>query len=133
LHAVFALASLLEPGCPKQNATRADEFFCRTQDLNFLDVLGDEVDTGLVQLGVLMGFYLQATERFSKCWNVTSLTIGLAQTMGLHLADEQVKKRGFMTTPLTQMDYEMRSRVWYGCVVLERYVVPLDINQWSHF
>ncbi|KAF5266844.1 hypothetical protein FOXYS1_2308 [Fusarium oxysporum] len=120
LHAVFALASLFEPGCPRRNATRADEFFSRTQDLNFLDVLGDEVDTGLVQLGVLMGFYLQATERFSKCWNVTSLTIGLAQTMGLHLADAQAKKRGFITTPLTQMDYEMRSRVWYGCVVLER-------------
>ncbi|PCD42918.1 hypothetical protein AU210_005442 [Fusarium oxysporum f. sp. radicis-cucumerinum] len=122
LHAVFALASLFEPGCPRRNATRADEFFSRTQDLNFLDVLGDEVDTGLVQLGVLMGFYLQATERFSKCWNVTSLTIGLAQTMGLHLADAQAKKRGFITTPLTQMDYEMRSRVWYGCVVLEREV-----------
>ncbi|EMT69729.1 hypothetical protein FOC4_g10000855 [Fusarium odoratissimum] len=122
LHAVFALASLFEPGCPRRNATRADEFFSRTQDLNFLDVLGDEVDTGLVQLGVLMGFYLQATERFSKCWNVTSLTIGLAQTMGLHLADAQAKKRGFITTPLTQMEYEMRSRVWYGCVVLEREV-----------
>ncbi|KAL5601549.1 hypothetical protein FOBRF1_009082 [Fusarium oxysporum] len=115
-------ALLFEPGCPRRNAARADEFFSRTQDLNFLDVLGDEVDTGLVQLGVLMGFYLQATERFSKCWNVTSLTIGLAQTMGLHLADAQAKKRGFITTPLTQMEYEMRSRVWYGCVVLEREV-----------
>ncbi|TXC08749.1 hypothetical protein FocTR4_00004304 [Fusarium oxysporum f. sp. cubense] len=133
LHAVFALASLFEPGCPRRNATRADEFFSRTQDLNFLDVLGDEVDTGLVQLGVLMGFYLQATERFSKCWNVTSLTIGLAQTMGLHLADAQAKKRGFITTPLTQMEYEMRSRVWYGCVVLERYVVPSEINKSRHF
>ncbi|KAG7433855.1 Sorbicillinoid biosynthetic cluster transcription factor 2 [Fusarium oxysporum f. sp. raphani] len=122
LHALFALASLFEPGCPRRNAARADEFFSRTQDLNFLDILGDEVDTGLVQLGVLMGFYLQATERFSKCWNVTSLTIGLAQTMGLHLADAQAKKRGFITTHLTQMDYEMRSRVWYGCVVLEREV-----------
>jgi hypothetical protein len=133
LHAVFALASLFEPGCPRRNAARADEFFSRTQDLNFLDILGDEVDTGLVQLGVLMGFYLQATERFSKCWNVTSLTIGLAQTMGLHLADAQAKKRGFITTHLTQMDYEMRSRVWYGCVVLERYVVPSEINKSRHF
>ena len=120
LQAVFALASLLAPKRPEENATQADTFFRQAQGLDFLDMLDDETGLELVQLGLIMGFYLQGTERFSKCWNITGLTIRLAQNMGMHLPLAEARKRGLVRAHLTQLEYEMRSRVWYGCVILER-------------
>ncbi|MBE3044049.1 fungal specific transcription factor domain-containing protein [Candidatus Bathyarchaeota archaeon] len=120
LQAIFALATLFAPERPGETATRADAFFRQAQGLNFLDMLDDETGLELVQLGLVMGFYLQGTERFSKCWNVTGLAIRLAQNMGLHLGLAEARKRGLVASRPTQLEYEMRSRVWYGCVVLER-------------
>ena len=120
LQAIFALATLLRSGPPEENAAQADAFFRQAQGLDFLDILDDEVGLELVQLGLIMGFYLQGTERFSKCWNITGVTIRLAQNMGLHLSLAEARKRGLVLTRPTQLEYEMRSRVWYGCVILER-------------
>lgn len=120
LQAIFALATLLRSGPPEENAAQADAFFRKAQGLDFLDILDDEVGLELVQLGLIMGFYLQGTERFSKCWNITGVTIRLAQNMGLHLSLAEARKRGLVLSRPTQLEYEMRSRVWYGCVILER-------------
>ncbi|KAH7116553.1 hypothetical protein B0J13DRAFT_613411 [Dactylonectria estremocensis] len=125
VQAIFALATLLSPGRPEENVVQADMFFRQAQQLDFLDVLDDEVGLELVQLGLVMGFYLQSTERFSKCWNITGLTIRLAQNAGLHLDLAEARKKGHVTSRPTQVEYEMRSRVWYGCVVLEREVSVL--------
>lgn len=125
LQAVFALASLLAPRRPEENATQADAFFRQAQGLDLFDLLDEETGLELVQLGLVMGFYLQGTERFSKCWNMTGLTIRLAQNMGLHLGWTEARKRGLAPSRPTQLEYEMRSRVWCGCLVLERYVAVL--------
>ncbi|CAH0051365.1 unnamed protein product [Clonostachys solani] len=122
LQAVFGLAALLGAGSPEDNAVQADAFFSRAQKLNFLDTLDDDVGLELVQLGLIMGFYLQGTDTFSKCWNITGLTIRLAQNMGLHLDLEEARLKGLVPSQVTQLEQEMRSRVWYGCVVLEREV-----------
>jgi hypothetical protein len=122
LHAVFALATLFESGHPERNATQADTFFRQAQELNLLDILDDEVSMELIQVGLLMGFYLQATESFSKCWNITTLTIRMAQNMGLHLGCGSIPRIDQAAASPTQLESEMRARVWYGCVVLERYV-----------
>ncbi|KAJ9149934.1 hypothetical protein NKR23_g4087 [Pleurostoma richardsiae] len=114
LHAVFSLAALFDSGRLKENATRADAFFREAQGLDLLGVLDDEMSIELIQLGLLLGFYLQATERFSKCWNITGLTIRLAQNMGLHLDLAEARRRGFTAPSPTQLECEMRTRVWHG-------------------
>lgn len=123
LQAVFALATLFSPNRPEENAAQADSFFRKAQGLEFFDLLDEETGLELVQLGLIMGFYLQGTEKFSKCWNMTGLTIRLAQNMGLHLDWTEARKRGLAPSRPTQLEYEMRSRVWYGCLTLERYFV----------
>lgn len=85
-----------------------------------LDILDYEVGIELVQLGLLMGFYLQSTERFSKCWNITGLTIRMAQNMGLQLSLSEARRKELFTIHATQLDCEIRIRVWYGCVLLDR-------------
>ncbi|KAF9894111.1 hypothetical protein FE257_009084 [Aspergillus nanangensis] len=120
LNAVFALASLFESGSPEQNTVQADAFFRQTQTIDLLEILDDEVGIELIQLGLLMGFYLQSTERFSKCWNITGLTIRMAQNIGLQLSLSDARKKGLLTSYITQAEWEMRVRVWYGCVLLDR-------------
>lgn len=120
VYAVFALASLFETGTPEQNTYRADDYFRLAQDIDLLGTLDYEVGIELVQLGLLMGFYLQSTERFSKCWNITGLTIRMAQNMGLQLRLCEARRKGLFSRHATQLDCEMRVRVWYGCVLLDR-------------
>ncbi|KAJ5636946.1 fungal-specific transcription factor domain-containing protein [Penicillium longicatenatum] len=120
VHAVFALASLFEAGSPEQNIPQADDYFRLSQEIDLLDVLDYEVGIELVQLGLLMGFYLQSTERFSKCWNITGLTIRMAQNMGLQLKLCEARRKGLFAPLASQLDCEMRVRVWYGCVLLDR-------------
>lgn len=123
VHAVFALATLFESERPERNAKQADAFFCFAQKVDLFDILNDEVGIELVQLGLLMGFYLQSTEKFSKCWNITGLTIRMAQNMGLQLNLEEARQRGLLGPCTTQLEVEMQIRVWYGCVLLDRYVL----------
>jgi hypothetical protein len=85
-----------------------------------LDILDSAIGLELVQLLLLMGFYLQSTEKFSKCWNISGLAIRTAQDMGLHLNAEEALRRGFLDAEPVQLDLEMRRRVWHGCVLLDR-------------
>lgn len=120
LHTVFALASLFENAPLAENAKGADAYFSRTQKLDLLGVLDHEVETELIQLGLLMAYYLQSTERFAKCWNITGLTIRMAQNMGLHLSIPDARRRGFISSKALQLECEMRLRAWHGCVILDR-------------
>ncbi|KAL2140208.1 hypothetical protein VTI28DRAFT_4094 [Corynascus sepedonium] len=120
LNAVFALASLFASNPPEQNSAQAGTFFNMTQKLDLLDIIDDEIGIELVQLLLLMGFYLQSTERFSKSWNITGLAIRMAQNMGLQLSPNDARKKGLVTSCPTQLELEMRIRVWYGCVLLDR-------------
>ncbi|KAB5580894.1 fungal-specific transcription factor domain-containing protein [Coniochaeta sp. 2T2.1] len=133
VNAVFALASLFASSSPEENSIRAAAFFKVTQQVDLLDVIDEEVGIELVQLLLLMGFYLQSTERFSKCWNMTGLAIRMAQNMGLQLSSQDARKKGLLASSPTQLESEMRIRVWYGCVLLDREISmsfgrPLMIN-----
>ncbi|CAI4214305.1 unnamed protein product [Parascedosporium putredinis] len=112
LHAIFALATLFGSGQLEQNATRADDFFRDVRGLDLMTMLNNQVGIELIQLGLLMGFYLQATERFSQCWNISSLTIRLARNIGLNVSIDEARRRGLISRP-TQLECEMRARVWY--------------------
>lgn len=125
VNVVFALASLFAPNPPEQNSARAEGFFNVTQQIDLLEVIDEEGGLDLVQLLLLMGFYLQSTERFSKCWNITGLAIRSAQNMGLQLSPHDARRQGYLTSCPTQREAEMRVRVWYGCVLLDREISTL--------
>jgi hypothetical protein len=121
--AVFALAALFMTRSPEQNALQAQQFIRHAKEIDLFEALNGEVGIELVQLGLLVSFYLQSTERFSKCFSVAGLTIRMAQNMGLHFDTDEARRRGLMSTPLTQLDRELRSRIWHACVLLDTYVI----------
>lgn len=66
----------------------------------------------VAQMLLLMCQYLQSTQNPNDCWVVLGNAIRGAQSIGLHMTP----KSG---TPLEQ---ELKKRVWYGCVYLDRSV-----------
>ena len=120
VNAVFALAALFSSRHPEHNASYGAEFFRHAEAVDILDLLNEEVGLEFVQLALLMAFYLQSTERFSKCWNMAGLALRMAQNMGLHFSIGEARKRGLLACFPTQMECEMRTRVWYACILLER-------------
>ncbi|KAK5061072.1 hypothetical protein LTR84_007613 [Exophiala bonariae] len=119
LNVVLSLASLFASRDSQHNAEQAQEYFRLAESIDIFRILDEEVGIELVQLALLMGFYLQSTERFSKCWNIGGLAIRMAQNMGLHFSIPEARRRGLLPSFSTQLDCEMRVRVWYGCVILE--------------
>lgn len=122
VHLVLALGSLFSSQSLEENASRAESFYRMAQGINFLEMMDDEVSIELIQVGLLMGMYLQSTERYSKCWNVTGFTIRMAQNMGLHFTVAEARKRGLLAPDAAPEDVEMRTRVWYGCILLDTWV-----------
>ena len=121
VYMIFASGSLFESNMLECNIARGNTYFgMAQQSIDLFDILDHQIGIEFVQLGLLFGFYLQSTERFSKCWNITGLTVRMAQNMGLHLAPQEAQARGHGKQALTQLEGEMRRRVWHGCVMLDR-------------
>ena len=68
----------------------------------------------LVQYLLLMGLYLQGTQKSVEAWAVHGLAVKAAFQLGLH-SSEAAKA-------FTPLDREIRKRTWFGCVVLDRYL-----------
>jgi hypothetical protein len=66
----------------------------------------------LVQYLLLMGQYLQGTQKSIQAWTVHGLAVKAALQLGLHS-----RHASKVFSPIEQ---EMRKRTWYGCVVLDR-------------
>lgn len=113
LNLVFALGSnysnLVEPS---QKTAVADDFYQRSRNLLLFEIL-DSTSLALVQMLLLTGVYLQSTQYANRCWNFVGLAIRVAQTLGLHLNDNEKR-------PPPQLDREIRRRVWFTCVNLDR-------------
>lgn len=100
---------------PGECSETGEVFFQRAKDFISLDSLG-RGEVTLVQALLLMGQYLQSTDRSSMCWNIIGLAIRTAQLIGLdkparrHLADGRMSK----------LDEEIRRRLWGGCILQDR-------------
>ncbi|KAL4737926.1 C6 transcription factor [Aspergillus similis] len=66
----------------------------------------------VVQYLLLMGQYLQGTQKSVQAWTIHGLAVKAALQLGLHSKDAS---RAF---PL--LEQEIRKRTWFGCVVLDR-------------
>ena len=122
LNAVFALGALFAYHEPEQGITKADAFFSKAWRVDLLELLDDEVGVEPIQLGLLMSLYLQSTERFSRCWNTLGLTVRIAQNKGLHFDTAEARGRGLLESCPSQLECEMRARLWCACVLLDTYV-----------
>ncbi len=111
--------SLFSTRSLEDNTTRAESIYRMAQGINILEIMDDEVGIEPVQVGLLMANYLQSTERLSKCWNVAGLAIRMAQNMGLHFEVAEARKRELLAPFSTQLEAEIRTRVWYECVLLD--------------
>ncbi|EYE90663.1 putative C6 transcription factor [Aspergillus ruber CBS 135680] len=81
-----------------------------------LDLCKGEILRGttleVVQYLLLMGQYLQGTQKSVQAWTIHGLAVKAALQLGLHSKDAS---KAF--PPLEQ---ETRKRTWFGCVVLDR-------------
>lgn len=115
LNLVFAL------GCQFSSLTQsshrasiANEFYKMSRQVLLYDILGS-TSVSVVQWLLLSGVYLQSTSYASHCWNSIGLAIRLAQSLGLHLEYPGLKLE-------SQLNREMRRRIWHTCVVLDKCV-----------
>lgn len=109
LNIAFAL------GCQSSDQEDAAEsFYHKSREYYSTDTI-DLPSLGTVQLLVLTGIYLQSTKYASRCWSVVGSAIRYAQYLGL---DMEHPGRSLL-------EQEIRRRVWYSCVILDRFVFHL--------
>ena len=110
---VMALGCRSDPSLSAADRiSKSERIFLRTQQSRMNEIL-DHNTMESVQILLLMGRYLQTTNKSAKCWNVVGLAIRVAQSLGLHLD----VGRG---SQYSQLDIEMRRRVWCACLLLDR-------------
>lgn len=69
-----------------------------------------------VQYLLVLGQYLQGTQKSVQAWTTHGLAISAAYQLGLHSPDVN---KGF-----PPLEGEIRKRTWFGCVLLDRQVTP---------
>ena len=114
-HATLNIA--LAVGCQRNEALagteREDltsEFYRRSVKLVSIDTL-DTSSLQIVQLLLLRGFYLLGTPYADRCWSTVGVALRVAQAVGLQSART--------TAASSQLNREMRRRVWHNCVLLD--------------
>lgn len=75
---------------------------------------GTGTEPSLVQYLLILGQYLQGTQKSVQAWNTHGLAITAAYQLGLHSPDAN---RGF-----SPLEREIRKRTWFGCILLDRYI-----------
>ncbi|TPX18488.1 uncharacterized protein E0L32_011601 [Thyridium curvatum] len=89
-----------------------EEFYERSRKLISLELL-DSYSLAVVQLLLLRAIWLFYTPHAERCWSVVSVAVRAAQAIGLD-SSKLIHQR---TSQLTR---EMRRRVWYVCIMLDR-------------
>ncbi|KLO96717.1 transcription activator protein acu-15 [Fusarium fujikuroi] len=110
LNAVFALATQFTDGSAHDRKERTAPFLRRSRHLMHLDFL-DNANISLIQALLIFARYLQSTNLPSRCWNVAGMAYRMAQSLGLHLAMNE--------TGTSELEREVRRRVWHSCVSLD--------------
>ncbi|KAJ0134085.1 Uncharacterized protein HZ326_22866 [Fusarium oxysporum f. sp. albedinis] len=115
LNAAFALATQFTDGSAQERKERSAPFVRRSRHLMRLDFL-DATDISMVQALLILARYLQSTSLPTRCWNVVGIAYRMAQGLGLHIA---VNERS-----TSELELEVRRRVWHSCVSLDTYDKP---------
>lgn len=71
------------------------------------------IDPLPVQYLLILGQYLQGTQKSVQAWTTHGLAVIAAFQLGLHSPDAN---QGF-----SSLEREIRKRTWFGCIMLDRY------------
>ncbi|CAH0046917.1 unnamed protein product [Clonostachys solani] len=110
LNAAFALAIHFTEAPANERKERAAPFVRRSRHLMRLDFL-DHGDLSTIQALLILARYLQNTGLSTRCWNVVGTAHRMAQGLGLHLE--------IGTGTASELETDIRRRVWHSCVCLE--------------
>ncbi|CAH0003401.1 unnamed protein product, partial [Clonostachys byssicola] len=110
LNAAFALATHFTDAPANQRKERAAPFVRRSRHLMRLDFL-DHGDLSTIQALLILARYLQNTGLSTRCWNVVGTAHRMAQGLGLHLEVNP--------SAASELETDIRRRVWHSCVCLE--------------
>ncbi|KAJ9493835.1 hypothetical protein H2202_010690 [Exophiala xenobiotica] len=94
-----------------RNNCSAYTFAARAQNLLYPHML-PEASLEIVQTLLLLCHFLQGTLEVNTCWSLVGLMTHSAISIGLHLNPT--------TMALTSVEKEVRKRVWWGCIMLDR-------------
>lgn len=117
LNIIFAIGGQFSDDIPTANREEALQiYFERANKILNLESLNMTGDLQMIQALLLTCQYLQGTKKANMCWNLVGLTVRIAQSNGLHIdADETVCEN--------RIELELRRRLWWGCMLLDKYAV----------
>ncbi|KAF5855754.1 hypothetical protein ETB97_008472 [Aspergillus alliaceus] len=112
LNIIFAIATNLTTATTptSERATRSRMYFERAMEVTKSDIVG-RVSLELELFFLLVYSYLEGTTSASLAWTFHSLAVKGAYQLGLH---------GISSKGLSQIDQELRRRLWYWCVMNDR-------------
>ncbi|SPO06482.1 uncharacterized protein DNG_09172 [Cephalotrichum gorgonifer] len=110
LNAMLALGCEFSNVCPEDKEAASAMFFNRMKKLLQFDIL-DSGSISHVQALLLVGQYLLCTHYPTQCWNVVGLAGRMAIGLGLQL--------NRCTDDVSEIEKEIKRRVWYGCVQMD--------------
>lgn len=110
---VFGIGSRISQAIePEEKRSVPETFYHKARELYPYDILASGSFPAL-QMLLLLGLYLQATQRSAECWNSIGLAVRVAQSLGLH--DDRSKH--IDTIP---SDVDLRRQVWHLCIQMDR-------------
>ncbi|KAF3395135.1 hypothetical protein DPV78_009209 [Talaromyces pinophilus] len=123
------LSIMLAIGCqfsdfiePARRPIIADQFYQQSKRLLPADFM-DYTSLPSLQLLLVTGVYLLGTTHTGRCWNIVGLALRVAQGLGLQLDSVRPQSN-------CQLKRELRRRVWYSCVILDR-VLAVSLGRQS--
>lgn len=114
LHMLFAYGTEFVVATPKSEDGRlvgAHEFVTQARHLVTV-ALSEDTRLETVQALLLLSHFLQGTTELNDCWNIGGLLIRTALSIGLHIEPSGA--------PLSELQKEVRRRVWAGCFIVDR-------------
>lgn len=110
LNAVFALGCEFSDLPSHEKDALSPMFFARMKELLVHEILSGG-SIAHVQALLLAGQYLHCTQYPTQCWNFIGLACRIAIGLGLQSENTMGTK--------TQLEIEIRRRVWYGCLQMD--------------
>ncbi|RFU31829.1 hypothetical protein B7463_g4515, partial [Scytalidium lignicola] len=114
LNIIFAMATTVSIEGDISSETRiaeSDMYYQRANSLCDKESRRN-ISVELVQYLLILGQYLQGTQKSVQAWTVHGLAITAAFQLGLHSPRAN--------QDFSPLEYEIRKRVWFGCILLDR-------------
>ncbi|KAJ5512005.1 hypothetical protein N7453_004108 [Penicillium expansum] len=109
--AISTSLSMKDELTPEERIQESDIYYQRANSLCDRDSKR-HASLEMVQYLLVLGQYLQGTQKSIQAWTTHGLAISVAYQIGLHSPDRNQRH--------SPLEYEIRKRTWFGCVLLDR-------------